>query len=108
MISGFPPGAIQMSERNLISVLELKRLLIELKDKRPDICFRYRMLGDLWTPHFHRVIGVTEKGVILNDEVSGKFRNIQDLSSMMQFEIDNAFHNFEPHYHYEVKPFSEW
>ena|SRR5687768_8191232 len=96
------------SDRNLISILELKRLLTELKDKRPDICFRYRMLGELWIPNFHRVIRVTDNGVILNDEVSNRLRNIADLSGIMQFEIDNSFQNFEPHFHYEVKPFSEW
>ena len=94
--------------QNLIYVLELKRLLIELKEKRPDICFRYRLLGELWAPNFSRVIRVTDKGVLLNDEVSNKLITVHDLSMIMQFEIDNRFQNFQPHFHYDVNLSTEF
>ena len=42
-------------------MLELKRLLVDLKEKRPDICVRYRLLGEMWGVNFMRVIHITEK-----------------------------------------------
>jgi hypothetical protein len=94
--------------RSLISVLELKRLLVDLKEKRPDICVRYRLLGEMWVVNFMRVIHITERGVMLNDERTNRLLNVTDLSSVMQFEIDAPFHGFEPHFHYDVKPMSDF
>jgi hypothetical protein len=94
--------------RSLISVLELKRLLVDLKEKRPDICIRYRLLGEMWGVNFMRVIHVTEKGALLNDERNNKLINLSDLSSVMQFEIDAPFQGFQPHFHYHVKPMSDF
>jgi hypothetical protein len=91
--------------KTLISVLELKRLLTELKDKRQDICFRYRLIGEMWKRNFFRILKVTEKGVVLNDAVDNKLIFLNDLTAVMQFEIDAAFQAFEPHFHYEVSPF---
>ncbi len=94
--------------RSLISVLELKRLLVDLKEKRPDICLRYRLLGEMWANNFMRVIHVSEHGVLLNDEHTNRLINLSDLSLMMQFEIDAPFQGFQPHFHYHVKPMSEF
>jgi hypothetical protein len=90
--------------KTLISTLELKRLLVELKEKRFDISFRYRLIGEMWRPNFTRIVGLTEKGVMLNDEVSNSLVFLNDLTKVMQFEIDAAFQSFEPHHHYTVKP----
>lgn len=91
--------------RNLISVLELKRLLVSLREHRPDICMRFRMMGQMWSANFMRVIHVTESGVLLNDETDGKLYNITDLTQIMQFELDHTFQAFSAHFHYEVSPF---
>jgi hypothetical protein len=91
-----------MTETKAVTVLELKRLLIELTDKRPDICVRFRLIGEMWFQHFTRIIVVTETGVIINDEVSARLIRVRDLSNVMQFEIDRGFQNFKPHYHYTV------
>ena len=96
------------STKNLISVLELKRLLVDLKDKRPDICVRYRLLGEMWVVNSMRVIKITEKGVMLNDEQNNRLVNLPDLSSVMQFEIDAPFQGFQPHYHYNVRPMNDF
>ena len=90
--------------KTLISVLELKQLLIELRDKRSNICFRYRPLGEMWKQNFMSILDVTEKSVVLNDEISNKLIFL-DLSVVMQFEIDAAFQNYQPHFHYEVTPY---
>lgn len=94
--------------KSLISVLELRRLLVDLKEKRPDICVRYRLLGEMWVVNSMRVVKVTEKGVMLNDEQNNKLINLPDLSSVMQFEIDAPFQGFQPHFHYNVQPMNDF
>lgn len=94
--------------KNLISVLELKRLLVDLREKRPDICVRYRLLGEMWVVNSMRVIKVTDNGVMLNDEQNNRLINLPDLSSIMQFEIDAPFQGFQPHFHYNVRPMNDF
>lgn len=91
-----------MKDPKEIGVLVLRRLLFELKEHRPDICFRYRLIGQMWAHNFLRVIQVTEKGVLLNDETSGKFVTIPNLSQVIQFELDKPFQLFQPYFHYDV------
>jgi hypothetical protein len=93
-----------MTKNNQVPVLSLKRLLHELRDLRPDICVRFRLMGEMWQVHFHRIISLTENGVALNNEKDNKLIFIQDLTNVMQFEIDHAFREFEPHFHYSVSP----
>lgn len=88
---------------NLISVLELRRLLYTIVDNRLATCFRYRLLGEMWQPNFLRVVEITDKGVMLNDETNNTFKCLGDLSQIMQFEIDVAVHSFMPHNHYEIE-----
>jgi hypothetical protein len=88
--------------KSLISIVELKRLLVTIADYNLPVCFRYRMLGEMWQPNFTRVVKVTEKGVILNDDVKNKTVVVSDLTSMMQFEIDGRLHHYEPHFHYDL------
>ena len=91
-----------VEENKHVEVLQLRRLLFELKEHRPDICFRYRMLGQMWAPNFSRVISLTEKGLHLNDETSNRFVSIPDLSQIIQFELDKPFQAFKPYFHYDV------
>lgn len=85
-----------------VSLLELKRLLHSLKDSRPDICIRFRMIGEMWQNHYCRIIDITEKGVTLNDEKFNKLIFIKDLKNVMQFDLDHAFQQYEPHFHYSI------
>ncbi|MDQ2658344.1 MAG: hypothetical protein M3Y60_13060 [Bacteroidota bacterium] len=91
-----------------VAVLNLRRLLVELKEHRPDICIRHRLIGQMWATNFLRVIQVTESGVLLNDEVSNKVHTITDLSHIMQFELDKSFQLYQPHFHYDVVTTGEW
>ena len=91
-----------MAEKEGVTILELRRLVVELRDKRPDICVRFRLLGEMWFPHFTRIVLVTETGVILNNEVTNKLIRVVDLSNVMQFEIDHTFQNYKPHDHYHI------
>ena len=89
--------------KTLISVLELRRLIVDLSEKRPDICIRFRLLGELWTVHFMRVMKISGKGGLFFDE-NNHLVSIADLNFVMQFEIDKPFQGFQPYFHYEVTP----
>ncbi|HEX8041458.1 MAG TPA: hypothetical protein VF490_20060 [Chryseosolibacter sp.] len=88
----------------MVPFLELKRLLHELKDLRPDIFFRYRLMGEMWQPNYLRVLQLTDKGAVLVDETSRKVVLISDLSNVMQFEVDQSFRQYDAHTHYTVEP----
>ena len=51
--------------RTTISTIELKRLLVELKEKRSDIHIRIRLIGQMWKPNFMIIVGTTDKGIVL-------------------------------------------
>ena len=89
---------------SLISVSSFKKLLIELHDRRPDICVRVRLLGEMWVPNFLSIFHITEKGALFNDSPRNRMIHIGDLSNVMQFEIDRPFQGFQPFFHYEVQP----
>jgi hypothetical protein len=85
-----------------VSILELKRLLTELAEHGNNVCVRFRLIGELWQPHHHRVLKMTETGVALVDEPSNKLVFISNLTNVMQFELDSAFQIYQPNYHYSV------
>ena len=92
-----------LTNKTLISVLDLRRLMVDLSEKRPDISIRFRLLGELWSVNFLRVMRITEKGAVLFDESHGLV-SVSDLNFVMQVEIDKPFQGFQPYYHYEVTP----
>jgi hypothetical protein len=90
--------------KTLISALELRRLIVDLKEKRPDICIRFRLLGEMWNVNFMQVMKISEQGILFYDEANNLV-SISDLNFVMQFEIDKPFQTFQPYYHYEVTPY---
>jgi hypothetical protein len=86
-----------------VQVLELRRLLYELKDQRSDICIRFRLLGEMWQTSFLRVIKLTPNGVVLFDERHEEAITVRDLREVVQFEIDAPYQNYHPHNHYTVE-----
>jgi hypothetical protein len=94
--------------RSLISVVDLKRLLSDLKERRPDICVRYRLLGEMWMANFMSIVHLTRSGVLLHDEVNQKLVSIHDISNIMQFELDGPFNGYQPFFHYEVQPLLDY
>ena len=97
-----------MDSPNKIAVLALKRLLVELKEHRPDICIRYRLLGQMWLNNFLRVVEISENGVVLYDEAISTFVRIPELSAIIQFELDKTFQSYQPYVHYDVVTSGEW
>jgi hypothetical protein len=98
------PHFLIMTDQTFVAVLELRRLLFELKDLRPDIFIRLRLLGEMWQPNFCQVAKMTEHGVILRNSSNREFHLIKDLNNVVQFEIDSAFQAYHPHFHYAVQP----
>jgi hypothetical protein len=96
------------SDQAMISVLELKRLLIELREKRVNVCIRPRLIGEMWYPQFMRVASFTERGVLFHDENANRVMSVSDISAIMQFELDQRFQNFQPFFHYGVTLSSEF
>lgn len=87
-----------------VPALELRRLLFEIKDLRNDIKIRFRLMGEMWQSHHCRVIQLTDTGAVLFKEKENKLFFVPDLNNVMQFEIDQPFQNFQPHFHYTVDP----
>lgn len=93
-----------LNTNDVVSVVELKRLLQEIKDHRADICIRLRMMGQMWQHHFFRIFLVTDNGAVLIDQVTNKTEIITNLPDVIQFELDSRFQNFQPYYHYTIQP----
>ena len=96
-----------MGNKSLISVTSLRKLLLDIKDTRPDIGIRFRMLGEMWCRNFMRVESIASKGVLLNDDHDHKLISVFDLTNVMQFELDHSFNGFQAYFHYEVSPIHE-
>lgn len=96
-----------MNSKKAVTTVELMQLLVELRDKSKNTCFRYRILGEMWKQNFFRIVGVSQGGVALLDDVTNKLVFIQDLSKIVQFEIDASFQAYQAHFHYEVLPYTE-
>jgi hypothetical protein len=90
--------------KSQIPILEFKRLLHELRDLRPDVGIRVRLMGEMWKSSHFKVFQVTEKGVALYDDATKRLVMVSDLSQIMQFELEQSFQKYEPHFHYSVDP----
>jgi hypothetical protein len=90
-----------------ISVVEFRRLLIELRERGAGVCIRFRPIGEMWYPNFTRIVLVTDTKALLFDEQINKSLTIPDISKVMQFEIDNRFQNYQPNFHYDVQGYME-
>jgi hypothetical protein len=88
--------------KTAISISDLKRLLYELRDTQPYTCIRVRPLGDLWKQNFMMIFNISDAGVILYDEILKRLIKISDLSTIIQFELDNNFQEYRAHFHYDV------
>jgi len=83
---------------------QLRQLLLRIADSRLETCVRFRLIGQMWQTHFMQVVLVTEKGVILNNELDNKSIGINDLNAVMQFEFDQQLYQYEPYLHLRPQP----
>jgi hypothetical protein len=97
------PGFSSAEVKSKITLTELRRLLIGLKEHQQDTGFRFRLFGELWHPSFMSVIAVGNDTVLLLLESCNKLISV-DLAFIIQFEIDLRFQEFMPNFHYDVAP----
>jgi hypothetical protein len=92
------------TKNDIVPTLELRTLLYALKDSRPDICVRFRMIGEMWQTNYMRGAFFTENGAVFNDDLTQKFILVPDLNNVVQFELDTSFQQYQAHYHYSTDP----
>jgi hypothetical protein len=90
-------------KKTTYSITHLKQVLVDIKEHGPNVCVRFRLLGELWQTGFVRIVNVIDNRVLINDDARNKLLSM-DLSLVMQFEIDHRFKGIEPHNHYDVIP----
>jgi hypothetical protein len=90
------------SKKSSLTILELKRLLFELKEKRPDICIRYRLMGELWKKNFMRITSIVENSLVVEDEQARIILGVPNIANIIQLELDNTFQHYQAHFHYDV------
>jgi hypothetical protein len=88
--------------KNSITTFYLRNLLSDLGGRRMQVGIRFRMLGEMWKPHFMRLVRLTDRGAIFVDESTEEFVFVSELNDIVQFEIDDRFQELQPHFHYEV------
>lgn len=95
---------VSVSGKDTISAVELRRLLHELKSAASPIHIRFRLLGQMWHPHFCKIFLVTENGLVLIDQVRHKTEIIPNLNDIVQVELETRYQIYQPHHHYTVQP----
>jgi hypothetical protein len=96
----------QQSTKTGISAVELKRLLTNISSYKNNVCFRPRVLGEMWMKHHCKISYVNGNIVTLFDERDIKYYMI-DINKIVQFDFDEKWQNFQPHFHYDVFPSPE-
>ena len=99
-----------LNNTDKITISEFRKLLFDLKNVRPDIQIRYRLLGDVWHPNFVSISNLPNlddfedsKLVVLHDDINSKKIVIENLADIVQFEIESPFGAFRPHFHYYIR-----
>ena len=87
----------------LVSIQDLRKLLHELDEKRVTVLVRFRLMGEMWSERFMKVIKVTDSGAFFDDAVTRQYVHVPDLGNVIQFEIDTKWNNLQPYFHYQVQ-----
>lgn len=99
-----PHFSTASSTNSQVSTLELKRLLFEIVDSRAEVSVRFRLIGEMWQTNHYRIVAITEPAVVLENESDSRSVIIPNIGSVMQFELDRSFRQYQPHFHYTVIP----
>ncbi|HKZ37234.1 MAG TPA: hypothetical protein VJ184_06270 [Chryseolinea sp.] len=91
-----------VQHKKAISILELKRLLYDLRDKQSYTCIRFRFLGGMWQKDFLQIFKIDEMGAVFHNEFSGELLKLSKLYNIIQFELDHNFQQYQAHFHYNV------
>jgi hypothetical protein len=89
-----------------LDIVELKRLLVELCEKRPDISVRYRLIGQMWQTNFVTIKQVTEEEIVFSDTKDLITKRVY-LHDLMQIELEDSFQMYRPYTHYTIRLISQ-
>jgi hypothetical protein len=87
---------------DIIAREDLRRLLGHIKNLRPDIHVRFRILSKPWQRNFCRLFVVNETGLVLIDEIESKVEMVPNFADIVQFEIDSRFQHYCSYTQYHV------
>jgi hypothetical protein len=93
--------------QNQVTIPELHQLLQSIVAQRPNLCIRFRLIGELWRTNFLQVISFEDNTAIFYDEKQNRNLLISDLTRLIQFELDAPFQQYQPHFHYTIEIRSE-
>ena len=86
-----------------IPVNELRRLVLSIIEHRAQVCIRFRTIGQVWHPNFLRILKIEDgKTVLFHDEARRMLISLPDLSTIVQFELNDKLYSYEPNCHYQV------
>lgn len=88
-------------ERNFFTTKEIRWLLVEMKDSKPEIRVKFRLSTGGWQPAFYKLTHVDEMNVVYIDERRNQMRSVP-LSDIAQFTIDKMFRKMQPYVFYDV------
>lgn len=85
-----------------ISLLEFKRLLSDIRNRRPDVRVRVRLLGKMWAEQFCAVDFLNDNQVVLFDQREDEYHYINNINDVAQFELECPFFGYDAFYHYDL------
>ena len=93
---------IDMGTAETVTVQELKYLLASMFEQHANTCCIFCQCDEKWSQNYLRVLLVTEKGAIFNDEKTNKITSIKSIEEIVEFELDRPYYNFERKSRYKV------
>ena len=91
-----------MKSKENLSLPELKRLLVELKQLDSNNKVRLRMLGKMWENQFHTIISITSENVLITRSEKNQL-NFFPIKDIIQLELEDRFQDYESLVHYRVE-----
>jgi hypothetical protein len=91
-----------MKNRKNIPLTGFKRLLHDIRDRRPDVHVRIRLLGQMWSEYFYEVLSITSEELLLFNEKADRYLKIPRIDDVIQFELECSFFGYQAYYHYDV------
>jgi hypothetical protein len=85
-----------------VSVAELRRLFFDIRDRRPDVRVRVRILGKMWAESFCSIDFISGGQVVLFDSTEDHYHYVNNINDIIQFELECPFLGYIAFYHYEV------
>lgn len=98
-----PKQPAELEVKPVVTVDELRQLLISMLEYSLPVRFRYRLAGNIWEVSFTKVIQITENGVLLECIEESRTFFIPNLSAIKQFQLDCGWRKFGARCHFHVR-----